>query len=54
MKKHIDSLVSKSTELLLCLLEGNDKWEDIEKIIKSLKFDYMKDKLTDIYIDFVD
>jgi len=53
MKQEVDSLISLSTELLLCLIEGNDNQETINKIIKSLKFDFMKQKLTKMFEDFV-
>ena len=53
MKQEVDRLISLSTELLLCLIEGNDNQVTINKIIKSLKFDFMKQKLTKMFEDFV-
>lgn len=41
-KSKVDSLVSLSTELVLCLMEGNNRESEINKIMISVNFDFLK------------
>ena len=52
-KQQVDELISKSTEMVLCLIEGNDDKAMIKKIIKSVNFPFMRNKLKMLYEEFI-